>query len=187
MNLSMLDREQLEGMLLARPPIPPPGSGPSLAPESVDRATALRSRLAIARELLLRDASRELAETSTLESPDTVRRYLAVHFATLATEAFLVIYLTAQNRVIECEEAFKGTLTQCSVYPREIVRGALMRNAAAVLLAHNHPSGYSEPSRADEYLTQTIKSALVLVDVRVLDHVVFGGGTFVSFAERGLL
>jgi len=97
------------------------------------------------------------------------------------------MFLDAQNRLIKLEEMFRGTLTQTSVYPREVVKRALDLHAGAVILAHNHPSGAAEPSRADEYLTQTLKSALQLVDVRVLDHLVVGRSEVVSFAERGLL
>ena len=100
---------------------------------------------------------------------------------------FLVLYLDAQHRLIEAEELFRGTLTQTSVYPREVVKGALARNAAALAVAHNHPSGEAEPSRADEMLTQTLKSALSLVDVRVIDHFVVAGDRVISFAERGLI
>jgi DNA repair protein RadC len=98
-----------------------------------------------------------------------------------------VMYLDSQQVLIEAEELFRGTLTQTSVYPREVVKGALARNAAAVLLAHNHPSGQVDPSPADELLTQTLKSSLMLVDVRVLDHFIVGGDRVTSFAERGLL
>jgi DNA repair protein RadC len=98
-----------------------------------------------------------------------------------------VLFLDTRHRLLRMEELFRGTLTQTSVYPREVVKRALALNAAAVLLAHNHPSGVAEPSRADEYLTQTLKSALALVDVRVLDHLVVGRQGVVSFAERGLL
>jgi len=100
---------------------------------------------------------------------------------------FLALYLDAQHRLIEAEELFRGTLTQTSVYPRELVKGALARNASALAIAHNHPSGEAEPSRADELLTQTLKSALSLVDVRVIDHFVVAGDRVVSFAERGLV
>ncbi len=100
---------------------------------------------------------------------------------------FLVLYLTAQLQLIEAVELFRGTLTQTSVYPRELVKGAISRNAAAVVVAHNHPSGHAEPSRADEFLTQTLKTALNLVDVRVVDHMIVAGGTVLSFAERGLI
>jgi DNA repair protein RadC len=98
-----------------------------------------------------------------------------------------VLFLDSQHRLLALEELFTGTLTQTSVYPREVVLRALHHNAGAVVLAHNHPSGVAEPSRADEFLTQTLKSALALVDVRVLDHLVVGQGRVVSFAERGLL
>ncbi len=100
---------------------------------------------------------------------------------------FAVIHLDAQNRVIEYVEMFRGTVSQTSVYPREVVKEALARNSAALLLVHNHPSGVAEPSRADEMLTQTLKSALALVDVRVLDHLIVAGSAILSFAERGLL
>jgi len=100
---------------------------------------------------------------------------------------FAVLFLDAQNRLLRLEEMFRGTLTQTSVYPREVVKRALDLHAAAVILAHNHPSGLAEPSRADEYLTQTLKTALALVDIRVLDHLVVGQSDVVSFAERGLL
>ena len=104
-----------------------------------------------------------------------------------AHEVFAVLFLDAQSRLITLEGMFRGTLTQTSVYPREVVKRGLDLHAAAVILAHNHPSGTAEPSRADEFLTQTLKSALALVDVRVLDHLVVGRGSVVSFAERGLL
>ena len=100
---------------------------------------------------------------------------------------FGVIHLDAQNRVIDYVEMFRGTVSQTSVYPREVVKEALARNSAALLLVHNHPSGAAEPSRADEMLTQTLKSALALVDVRVLDHLIVAGSAILSFAERGLL
>ena len=98
-----------------------------------------------------------------------------------------MLFLDAQHRVIETEEMFRGTLTQTSVYPREVVKAALTHNAAAVILAHNHPSGSTTPSRADELLTQTLKAALTLVDVRVLDHMVVTTGEVLSMAERGLM
>jgi len=100
---------------------------------------------------------------------------------------FAVLFLDAQHRQIACEELFRGTLTQTSVYPREVVKRALELNAGSVILAHNHPSGVLEPSRADELLTQTLKSSLNLVDVKVLDHVVVGRTGAISFAERGLM
>jgi DNA repair protein RadC len=98
-----------------------------------------------------------------------------------------VVFLDTQHRVLAVEELFRGTLTQTSVYPREVVKRALAHNAAALILAHNHPSGLAEPSRADETLTQTLKSALALVDVAIIDHFIVGNGCALSFAERGLL
>jgi DNA repair protein RadC len=122
-----------------------------------------------------------------LSSPNAVRDYLRMRLATLPHEVFVVIFLNSQNHVIACEEMFRGTLTQTSVYPREIVKAALMHNAASVIFAHNHPSGVPEPSRADELLTSSLKMALSLVDVRTLDHFVVGGTKVTSFAERGLI
>jgi DNA repair protein RadC len=131
--------------------------------------------------------SRRMRVNSHLGSPGAVRDYLRLLLAGKEHEVFVVVLLDAQNRVLACEEMFRGTLTQASIYPREIVKTALAANAAAVIFAHNHPSGVSEPSRADELLTQQLKAALALVDVKVLDHFVIAGDEFVSFAERGLL
>ncbi len=123
-----------------------------------------------------------------MDSPRAVREYLTVQAARHeAREVFGVLFLDAQNRVIEYKELFTGTLTQTSVYPREVVREALRLNAAAVILTHNHPSGSTQPSRADEQLTSTLKSALALVDVRVLDHIITAGGESLSMAEKGLI
>jgi DNA repair protein RadC len=121
------------------------------------------------------------------DRPQTLKDYLTLRLAALEHELFTVLFLDGQHRLIECEEMFRGTLTQASVYPREVVKAALRHNAGAVVLAHNHPSGVAEPSRADEFLTQTIKAALQLVDVRVLDHLIVGSENCVSFAERGML
>ncbi len=122
-----------------------------------------------------------------LNSPASVKSYLSLKLAQLQHEVFACVFLDAQHRVIEYEELFRGTLTQTSVYPREVVKAALFHNAAAVILAHNHPSSVAEPSRADITLTDALKQALALVDVRVLDHFVVGGADCVSFAERGLI
>ena len=127
---------------------------------------------------------------SYFDSPKAVSEYLIVRNGARpdqARETFTVLYLDAMHRLIEVVDEFTGTLTQTSVYPREIVRSALARNAAAVILCHNHPSGMAQPSRADENLTQTLKSALALVDVRVLDHFVTAGGKATSMAELGLI
>ena len=136
------------------------------------------SRRALAEEMQARDV---------MNSPQQVRDFLSLKLGGLPREVFLVMFLDAQNRVLAHEEMFAGTLTQTSVHPREIVKRALYYNAGAVILAHNHPSGVAEPSRADEMITTQLKSALALVDVRVLDHFVVAGNTTLSFAERGLL
>lgn len=122
-----------------------------------------------------------------MNSPKTVRDFLTVRAAGLEHEEFAVVFLTSQHHVICVDTMFTGTLSQTSVYPREIVKAALRCNAGAVILTHNHPSGVPEPSRADEILTQTLKAALNMVDVRILDHIVTAGGASVSMAERGLI
>ncbi len=129
----------------------------------------------------------EIRATNTLADPDAVKDYLRLKLAPKDHEVFAVMFLDAQNRVIECEEMFRGTLTSTSVYPREVVKAALMHNAAAVVLSHNHPSGSTTPSRADELLTHTMKQALALVDVRVLDHIIVAVGGTLSMAETGLM
>lgn len=137
-------------------------------------------------EMARRALQEEIAERDALASPQAVRDYLRLRLQGLPHEVFMALFLDAQNRILASEELFRGTLTQTSVYPREVVKRALHHNAAAAIFAHNHPSGVAEPSRADEVLTQALKSALALVDVRVLDHFVVAGNQLVSFAERGL-
>jgi DNA repair protein RadC len=122
-----------------------------------------------------------------LSSPRAVRDYLRLRIADREHEVFVCLFLDSQNRLIACEEMFRGTLTQTSVYPREVVKAALKHNAAAVIFAHNHPSGLAEPSRADEILTQTLKQALALIECKTLDHFIVAGEQTTSFAERGLL
>jgi DNA repair protein RadC len=150
-------------------------------------AIGAMSKLRAATELVRRSLAETLQRTDVLDSPAQVRTYLRMRLAGLGHEVFLVLFLDAHLRVIAVEEMFRGSLTQTSVYPREVVKRVLAHNAAAVILAHNHPSGVAEPSRADELLTQTLRAALTLVDARVVDHVIVGGNCVVSFAERGLL
>ncbi|MBL8446239.1 MAG: DNA repair protein RadC [Zoogloeaceae bacterium] len=139
-------------------------------------------------ELARRALAEEMAERDLLSSPQAARDWLRLRLAHLGHEVFMVLLLDAQNRLIKACELFRGTLTQTSVFPREVVKLALDHGAANVILAHNHPSGLGEPSSADRTLTQTLKLALGLIDVQVLDHMVIGGtGPVVSFAERGLL
>lgn len=148
---------------------------------------AKRAELGAVLELARRALAQQLRALPVFDAPARVKDYLRLQLGARAHEVFAVLFLDAQNRLLRLEEMFRGTLTQTSVYPREVLKRALELNAAAVILAHNHPSGMAEPSRADEYLTQTLKAALALVDVRVLDHLVIGRGEVVSFAERGLL
>jgi DNA repair protein RadC len=139
-------------------------------------------------ELARRALGEILKEKDLLGSPGAVRDWLRLHLGQLPHEVFMILMLDAQNRLLDACELFRGTLTQTSVYPREVVKLALAHNAAGVILAHNHPSGAREPSREDETLTNALKQALALVDVRVLDHfIVAGNEPPVSFAERGLL
>ena len=148
---------------------------------------AKRAELAAVIEMARRALAQKLAAAPVFDSPQAVKDYLQLHLGSLPHEVFAVLFLDGQHKLLGLERLFTGTLGQTSVYPREVVKRALARNAGAVILAHNHPSGVAEPSRADEFLTQTLKNALALVDVRVIDHLVIGQGQVVSFAERGLL
>ena len=148
---------------------------------------AKRAELMAVMELARRAVAQQLKAREAFGSPGDVKQYLQLHLAHKPHEVFAVLFLDAQNRMIAMEELFRGTLTQTSVYPREVVSRALDREAASVVLAHNHPSGTVQPSRADEALTQTLKSALALVDIRVLDHVIVAPGLALSMAEKGLL
>ena len=145
------------------------------------------AQFAAAIELARRAMAEELRERSALTSPGAVRDYLRVALGHRPHEVFVCIWLDAQHKVVGIEDAFQGTLTQTSVYPREIVKRALARNAAAVIFAHNHPSGVAQPSHSDELLTRELKEALALVGVKVLDHFIVAGNQAISFAERGLL
>ena len=153
-----------------------PGMGP-----------AKYAQLQAVMELARRALKEKLATGNALNSPSAVRDYLRMKLQALPHEVFIVLFLDAQNRVIGCEELFRGTLTQTSVYPREVVKHSLRHNAAAVILAHNHPSGVAEPSVQDQALTRTLAEALGLVDIKVLDHFIVAPGACLSFAERGLL
>ncbi|RTL38187.1 MAG: DNA repair protein RadC [Burkholderiales bacterium] len=194
MNLAQLDRAELEAIILTPPAteaeplrcsealtaelLPPPGDV---------RSTRLRHVLAAAHELLVRVASQAVQGRSILGSPTLVKDFLKVHFAGAERETFVVLFLDAHMRVLATEELFTGTLTQTSVYPREIVRRALQHNAAALICAHSHPSGDPTPSPADQRLTDTLKAALACIDVRLIDHLVVAGSACASFAEAGLL
>lgn len=148
---------------------------------------AKRAELAAVFEIARRALGEQMTQTPVFDNPTAVKQFAALAIGALGFEVFAVLFLDNQHRLLKHEEMFRGTLTHTSVYPREVVRRALELNSAAVIFAHNHPSGTAEPSRADEFLTQSLKAALQLVDVRVLDHLVVGRGEVVSFAERGLL
>jgi DNA repair protein RadC len=196
-TLSLLDRAALEAIELAGAPLDrepteelhcsdvavaqylPTGTAP--------RERHLRHVLAAGHELLTRIAAEAVRGRSVIERPQVLKEYFQVHFAGAERESFVVAFLDAHHRVIACEEMFVGTASETRVYPREVVCRALHHNATSLACAHNHPSGQAEPSRPDEYLTATLKSALALIDVRLIDHIVVGAGITVSFAERGLL
>ncbi len=148
---------------------------------------AKRAEIVAVMEMARRALAQQMQAAPVFDAPQKVKDYLALQLAGRAQEVFAVLFLDGQHRLIAMREMFQGTLTQTSVYPREVVKAALAHNAGAVVLAHNHPSGLAEPSRADEFLTTALRNALALVDVRVLDHLVVGRGQVVSMAERGLL
>jgi DNA repair protein RadC len=198
-NLSLLDRPQLEAIVLGSWQAYEPSEQSEelhcsdvaiahyLPPITTKRSQQLRHVLAAAHELLTRVATEAIRGRALIERPQLLKEYMSICFAGAQREAFVAVYLDVTHRVIDCEELFAGTLTETSVYPREVVRRALEVGAAAVAFGHNHPSGHCEPSRADEFLTSTLKQALSLVDVRVIDHIVVGSSSTASFAERGLL
>jgi DNA repair protein RadC len=138
-------------------------------------------------EAALKILARRIARGSVLASPRAARDYLALRFGEVEHEVFAALYLDKRHRLIACEELFRGTVDGASVHPRIVVKEALKHNAAALIITHNHPSGNAEPSQADELITQRLKSALELIDVRLLDHVITAGGQSLSMAERGLL
>ncbi len=148
---------------------------------------AKRAELVAVLELARRALAQQLTQKPLFNTPQAVRDYLQLQLGGLQHEVFAVLFLDSQHRLIALEEMFRGTLTQTSVYPREVVKQALTLNASSVVLAHNHPSGTAQPSRADEALTHTLKAALALVDVRVLDHFVVTASQAVSMAELGLV
>jgi DNA repair protein RadC len=148
---------------------------------------AKRAELVAVLELARRALAEQLRERAALDSPQAVKDYLQLQLASKKHECFAVLFLDNQHRLLALEEMFRGTLASTSVYPREVVLRALHHHAAAVVLAHNHPSGTVQPSRADETLTQALKAALALVDVRVLDHVIVAQGQTLSMAEKGWL
>lgn len=162
-------------------------SADALANLEALRCKTRKAELLAVLELARRAVGEQLKAREVFSSPDAVKHFLQMHLARAPHEVFAVMFLDAQNRLIEMEVMFRGTLTQTSVYPREIVKRALHYEAAAVVLAHNHPSGTVQPSRADEALTATLKQALLLIDVRILDHLIVAPGNACSMAENGIL
>lgn len=190
MTPTTLSRAELVAQLLAAAPAPVTHVGDHQVPygEMPTHDAALAHKLGVARELLMRDLQAQMRRGPVMDSPQAFKDWLRLHCAGLEHEVFLVLYLSASHALIESEQLFRGTLAQTSVYPREVVKGALARNCGALAIAHNHPtSGSPEPSRADEHLTQSLRSALALVDVRLIDHFIVSGDQVLSFAERGLL
>jgi len=148
---------------------------------------AKQAELGAVREIARRALAQQLKAAPVFDAPQKVKDFVALRLGGLPHEVFAVLYLDAQHRLIEMQELFRGSLAQTSVYPREVLRQALLLNAGAAILVHNHPSGVAEPSRADEALTASLVAALRMIEVRVLDHLVVGAANVVSFAERGLL
>ena len=148
---------------------------------------AKRAELIAVMEMARRALAQQMQAAPVLDAPQKLKDFLFMRLATLSQEVFVVLFLDSHFRMLRCEEMFRGTLTQTSVYPREVVRRVLELNAAAVVLAHNHPSGVAEPSMADTFLTQTLKAALKTIDVSVLDHLIVGQSGVISMADRGLL
>jgi DNA repair protein RadC len=153
--------------------------GSTVVLSAYEARTIERALKVMEKSLVVRDV--------VFDSPAMVRQYLSLRLFNLQHEVFMVLMLDSQNRLIEARELFRGTVSQTAVYPREVVKAALVANAASVILAHNHPSGVAEASRADRMLTDALKSALATVDIAVLDHLIVAGSTTVSFAERGWL
>lgn len=193
MDMSTLSRSELVGELLAhdRRYLPDehlhvadgePFHGPVIAQQAL-----LDQKLSAARELILRDLQTRMRGAPVMNSPQTLREWLRLYCASLEHEVFLALYLDAHHALLGTEQLFRGTLTQTSVYPRELVKAALARNAAAVAVAHNHPSGNAEPSAADRSVTARIKQALGLVEIRLLDHFVIGDGAPTSMARLGMV
>jgi DNA repair protein RadC len=176
---AVLERFGSLGRLLASP------VGELQACPGIGRARSAELKAVL--ELARRAMDGRMRDENALTAPGAVRDYLRLTLMEREREVFAVVFLDAQNRVIAFEELFHGTLTQTSVYPREVVRSALRHNAAAAIFAHNHPSGVAEPSAADRALTRALTEALGLVEVRVLDHFIVGRGCAMSFAERGML
>jgi DNA repair protein RadC len=145
------------------------------------------SQIQAAYELVKRSLEEGLAQDSIFTSPSQVREYLQARIGRLPHEVFLCLYLDSRFHLIECQELFRGSITHTAVYPREILKEALSRNASALIVAHNHPSGNPLPSQADQELTKTLFSALNLVDIRLLDHCIVSGSGFFSFSEAGLM
>ena len=157
-----------------------PTYGPRNLMDTISEGEVLAKALEILKNRLRKPGA-------VMSSPQSVKGLLMINLAELEHEVFAALFLDGQHRVIQYTEMFRGTLNQTSVYPREVVKEALRLNAGAVIFAHNHPSGMPEPSRADEMLTKTLQEALALVEVKVLDHIIVGGTTTVSFAEKGLI
>ncbi|MEB0134976.1 DNA repair protein RadC [Actimicrobium sp. CCC2.4] len=179
---------------LAREMVSHFGSLNGLFAATVGQFSALRglgpakfAQLQAVMELARRAMAEQLKTGAAMSSPQVVRQYLQLALAHKKYESFTVLFVDVANRLIASEEMFRGTLTHASVYPREIVKAALLHNAAAILLAHNHPSGIAEPSQSDRALTQTLKNALAMIDVKVTDHLIVAGNQVYSFAEHGML
>jgi DNA repair protein RadC len=187
MEIHTLSNEELLSLLIGRKTAAKLYSGRLASLVFPDDGAPARKKLLVAIEFGKRVMREDLCRGRALGSPREVSDYLVMHFLGKEYESFVVVFLDNQHRIIAIDEMFRGTIDGASVYPREIVGAVLRRKAAACIFAHNHPSGVAEPSQADQRLTMRLKSALGVIDVRVLDHFVVAGAQTVSFAERGLL
>lgn len=191
-NVSTMSRAELVRELIATPlsyvvPEEPQPCVTGCAEASLPETDAVSRKLTVAREILLRDLACDLKSRPVMGRPDAVREWLKLYCHGLQYEVFIVLYLDARLRLIEAETIARGTLTSVSVYPREIARSALARNACSLLVAHHHPSGETDPSQADKLLTNDLASALALVDIKLLDHFIVAEDRVLSFSEKGLL
>ena len=172
---------------------PQAGSDTAVAEVSMEAGLAgyseavVSRKLQVAREILMRDLIGDMQASPVMDSPEKARDWLKLHCAGLEHEVFILLFLDVRNRLIAVEDMFRGTLAQTAVYPRELLKSVLRHNASSVIVAHNHPSGAPEPSQTDRMLTKQMTSALLLVDVKVIDHFIVAGEQVLSFAQQGLL
>lgn len=191
-SIECMSRAELVCELLAAQ-LSQSGSGTAVREVSMEAGLAgyseaiVSRKLQVAREILMRDLIGDMQASPVMDSPEKARDWLKLHCAGLEHEVFILLFLDVRNRLIAVEDMFRGTLAQTTVYPRELLKSVLRHNASSVIVAHNHPSGAPEPSQTDRMLTKQMTSALLLVDVKVIDHFIVAGEQVLSFAQQGLL